>query len=72
MLALVADFTNIGDTVLDPFMGSATTGIACLRLGRKFIGIEKDQHNFDVACRRIRKAHPEMFELTAPYQETLL
>ncbi len=42
-----------GDRVLDPFMGSGTTGVACIRTGRKFIGIEKDPKYFDIACRRI-------------------
>lgn len=42
-----------GDTVLDPYMGSGTTGIACIRTGRKFIGIEKDRKYFDAACDRL-------------------
>ena len=42
-----------GATVLDPFMGSGTTGIACLRTGRNFIGIEKDERHFRTACERI-------------------
>ena len=44
-----------GITVLDPFMGSGTTGIACIRSGRKFIGIEKDAKYFEIAKKRIRK-----------------
>lgn len=40
-------------TICDPFMGSGTTGVAALRLGRKFIGIEIDERWFDIACRRI-------------------
>jgi DNA modification methylase len=40
-------------TILDPFMGSGTTGVACVQLGRKFIGIELDPGYFDIACRRI-------------------
>lgn len=43
-------------TVLDPFMGSGTTGVACSKLGRNFIGIELDPHHFDTACRRIEAA----------------
>ena len=54
MLALVADFTDTGETILDPFAGSGTTGVACLRLGRKFIGIEKDPTYFALACERLR------------------
>lgn len=53
MLDLVRDFTSPGETISDPFMGSGTTGIACVRLGRKFIGIERDPKWFDLACRRI-------------------
>ena len=43
--------------ILDPFMGSGTTGIACARLGRKFIGIEIEERYFDIACRRIEDAY---------------
>lgn len=51
----------IGATVLDPFMGSGTTGIACIRTGRKFIGIEKDPAHFATAADRIRR---ELQQLT--------
>ena len=44
-------------TVLDPFMGSGTTGVACARLGRKFIGIEIERKYFDIACERIDNAY---------------
>jgi site-specific DNA-methyltransferase (adenine-specific) len=44
------------ETILDPFMGSGTTGVACVRLGRRFIGIEKEPKYFDIACRRIEEA----------------
>ena len=44
-------------TILDPFMGSGTTGVACAQLGRKFIGIELDPKYFDIACRRIDDAY---------------
>ena len=43
-------------TVLDAFMGSGTTGVACMNLGRKFIGIEREPRYFDIACRRIDDA----------------
>ena len=46
-------------TILDPFMGSGTTGVACVKLGRKFIGIEIDETYFDIACRRIREANAQ-------------
>lgn len=50
-------------TILDPFMGSGTTGVAAVKLGRKFIGIEIEQEYFDIACRRISEAlkQPDMF-----------
>jgi site-specific DNA-methyltransferase (adenine-specific) len=46
----------IGSTVLDPFMGSGTTGVACVNHGRKFIGIELEPRYFDIACERIDQA----------------
>ena len=51
-------------TILDPFMGSGTTGVACMKLGRKFIGIEIEPKYFDIACRRISEAwkQPRLFE----------
>lgn len=54
MLALVSDFTDPGELVLDAFCGSGTTGVACLRLGRRFIGIEKDAKYASVARERLR------------------
>jgi site-specific DNA-methyltransferase (adenine-specific) len=51
-------------TILDPFMGSGTTGVACANLGRKFIGIEIEPKYFDIACRRIVDSYkqPRLFE----------
>jgi DNA modification methylase len=60
---------------LDPFMGSGTTGVACVRLGRPFIGIEIDERYFDVACRRIsdEASRPRMFvERPAPAKQEVL
>ena len=45
-----------GDPVLDPFMGSGTTGVACLEVGRRFVGIEINEQHFSVACRRVENA----------------
>jgi DNA modification methylase len=53
---LVEISSNAGDTVLDPFMGSGTTGVACVNTGRNFIGIELDKGYFDVARKRIEEA----------------
>ena len=52
---------NLSDpeTILDPFMGSGTTGVACANLGRKFIGIEIEEKYFDIACERITAAHAQ-------------
>ena len=49
--------------ILDPFMGSGTTGVAAIQLGRKFIGIERVESYFDIACRRVSEAlrQPDMF-----------
>lgn len=48
-----------GGSVLDLFMGSGTTGVACAQRGRKFIGIEMDSKWFDIACRRIEQAYAQ-------------
>ena len=68
--------TRAGETVLDPFMGSGTTGVACVKLGRKFIGIEKEPKYFDIACRRIEQAYRQgdMFREPPPKmkQEVML
>ena len=63
-------------TILDPFMGSGTTGVACAKLGRKFIGIEIEPKYFDIACKRIEEAYrqPRLFKDEAPKakQEAML
>ena len=66
------DFTT--GSVLDPFMGSGTTGVACVQLGRKFIGIEIDEGYFDIACERISRAErqPDMFIEKKPEQVSML
>lgn len=57
MAEILSDFTNAGQLICDPFMGSGTTGVACARSARKFIGIEQDQKYFDIACNRISDAY---------------
>lgn len=52
----VQNFTEKNDTILDPFMGSGTTGVAAVQMGRQFIGIEREPKYFDIACKRIEEA----------------
>ena len=56
-------FLPDAETILDPFMGSGTTGVACAKLGRKFTGIEIDETYFNIACKRIEQAYaqPDLF-----------
>ena len=64
-----------GQSILDPFMGSGTTAVACVNLGRKFIGIEIEPRYFDIACRRVEDAYkqPRLFvEPQQPLQQPLL
>ena len=60
-------------TVLDPFMGSGTTGVACVKLGRKFIGIEIEPKYFDIACKRVAAAvaEPRLPGLEQPKPEQM-
>ncbi len=60
---LVSHFARRSQSVADPFMGSGTTGVAAVKLGRKFIGIEIEPKYFDIACRRISEAlkQPDLF-----------
>lgn len=57
---LVIRSTSPDEIVLDPFMGSGTTGVACMNLGRRFIGIEIDPAYFGIVCRRIEQAQQQM------------
>ena len=63
-LSIIKKMTEIstrpGDTILDPFMGSGTTGVACVQTGRNFIGIEIDPGYFEIAKRRIEQAQPAL------------
>lgn len=62
---IIENSSNEGDTILDPFMGSGTTGVACVQLNRNFIGIEIDKGYFDIASKRIAVAQmqPSLLEV---------
>lgn len=55
LMAWCLGFVPDAETILDPFMGSGTTGVAALQMGRKFIGIEREPKYFEAACRRLRE-----------------
>jgi len=57
LMQIFVDWTE--GIVLDPFMGSGSTGVACAKMGRTFIGIEKEQKYFDIACKRIEQAYAQ-------------
>lgn len=59
MEALVRDYSRPGALVLDSHMGAGTTGVACMRTGRRFIGCEVDAEVFELACRRIEQAYKQ-------------
>jgi site-specific DNA-methyltransferase (adenine-specific) len=52
-------FLPAAQSIIDPFMGSGTTGVAALKAGKRFIGIEREAHYFEIACRRLREANGE-------------
>jgi site-specific DNA-methyltransferase (adenine-specific) len=60
---LIRTYTNEGQTVLDNCMGSGTTGVACINIGRNFIGIERDDKYFAIAANRIKTAKIEISRL---------
>lgn len=59
-------FVPDAQTILDPFMGSGTTGVAAVKMGRKFIGIEREPKYFEIACRRIEDAQRQVDMFQAP------
>jgi hypothetical protein len=56
MAWVLGEYTQPGATILDPYMGSGSTGVACMRAGRRFVGIEREGRYFDTACARIQAA----------------
>ncbi len=60
MEALIRDFTDPGDLICDPFAGSGTTGVAGIRLGRRFIGWERDPRYFEIAKKRLASAREQL------------
>lgn len=67
MVEIVRDYTQAGELICDPFCGSGTTGVAAVKLGRRFVGIEQNDKWFDLSRRRISAAlsQPDMF-ITSP------
>ena len=59
VMAWVIGLCPKADTVLDPFMGSGTTGVACIQMGKTFTGIERERAYFDIACERISRAQAQ-------------
>lgn len=62
----IADSTHFGATILDPFMGSGSTGVAAIMEGRQFVGVELMQKYYAIAERRIQNAQPPLFVADAP------
>jgi site-specific DNA-methyltransferase (adenine-specific) len=60
LMRKLIQLSDVGNTILDPFMGSGTTGVACVQTGRKFIGIEISKDYCDIAVKRIRDAEQQM------------
>ena len=71
MAHIVGSSSKTDQTILDPFMGSGTTGVAAIQLGRKFIGIEREEKYFNIAVKRIEQAHAQgqLFAPERPKQE---
>ena len=72
-VALMSKYCKVlvpaGGIVLDPFMGSGTTGVAAIQLGRKFIGIEREIKYFDIACKRIEQASKQVDMFIEPIKQ---
>jgi DNA modification methylase len=73
LMAWCMSFIADAETVLDPFMGSGTTGVAAIQCGKVFTGIEREPKYFDIACRRIEQAQKQgaLFKHEEPKAEQL-
>lgn len=69
---LILDFTQPGDVVLDPFMGSGSCGVAAVGEGRDFLGIERDPATFQTACRRLAHTQRSLFAPARPQVQAQL
>lgn len=74
MAEYILNSSRSGEVVIDPFMGSGTTGVAAVQCGRKFVGIEMDEKFFELSCERIHLARrsPDMFAAPPHLQEAFL
>ena len=73
MQKAIKSASHIGQTIADPFMGSGSTGVAAIQLGRKFIGIEREPKYFEIACKRIEQAAAQgkLFEPEQPIPQQM-
>ena len=73
MQKAIKSASHPGDSILDCFMGTGSTGVAAIQLGRKFTGIEREPKYFDIACKRIEQAHAQgqLFAPAQPKQEQM-
>ena len=69
LMAWCIDLAGNPKITLDPFMGSGTTGVAAIQMGRKFIGIERDRKYFDIACERIENTQRQQSLFEQPKQK---
>lgn len=72
MRKCVINASSAGQVVIDPFCGSGSTGVACLQLGRKFIGIEKDAYFYEMSCKRLAGASGEYHDDLSDKQISLI
>lgn len=69
LMSWCLSFVPNAETILDPFMGSGTTGVAAIQMGRKFIGIEREPKYFEIACQRIEQASKQQDMFIEPVKQ---